>query len=87
MEAPISWAKLDMYDYEIEEFPNDRFVIHISVDAVNDLEVADISTAITYNDGYIYVEGNYLIFDKITIKQKPDKTYEANITATKFKGE
>ena len=87
MQEPISWAKLDTYDYSIDEYPRGRVVINIPVDAVNDVVVADLSTAITSNDGYIYVEGRYLVFEKIRIVKGSGVPYVAVITTHKFEGE
>jgi hypothetical protein len=56
---PLSWAKLDPYDYKIIHRGDGLDEIWIRVSSLDDAEVADLSTEITANDGNIYVEGHY----------------------------
>lgn len=85
---PNSWAKLDKYNYDLFNPTPDYYRIWIPVGSPEDVTIADISTMITSNDGHIYLEGHYLVFEKIDVKKQDEDNWGILITAHKFrKGE
>lgn len=65
---PVSYAKLDIYDYDFRYNNGKIDLVLINVGSNHDVDIADIASEITSSDGNIYVEGNYLKFKSITTK-------------------
>ena len=80
----MSYAKLDMYDYELY-FPGDHIIVDIKVSSANDVDVADIATDITANNGKIYVEGYRLCYQDMRIKVGGGNWYLELITKEESK--
>ncbi|MEG0239473.1 MAG: hypothetical protein RR643_04915 [Anaerorhabdus sp.] len=62
MLKPIRYAKLDTYDYDLLMAGGSVYSIAIPVTSDTDVDITDISSEITANDGFIYVEDHYLTF-------------------------
>lgn len=56
---PVSYAKLDNYDYAFIYADNKIKQIVVYVGSNHDIDIADIASDITASDGNIYVEGHY----------------------------
>lgn len=59
---PVSYAKLDSYDYAFIYADNEIKQIVVYVGSKHDIDIADIASDITASDGNIYVEGHYFRF-------------------------
>ena len=75
------WAKLDLYDYTIDDFGDGSYQVHIRVNSRDDVAIADLSTDITSHEGNIYVEGLYLVFDGIRVVKENGTQWAALISA------
>lgn len=66
---PFTWARLAKYDYDLDyDAHDDIWIITIQMGSPDDVDIADIASSITRNDGHIYVDGYYMeVLDICTI--------------------
>lgn len=82
METLQRYAKLDEYDYELIYKDGRVTAIHIPIKSLADVLAADVSSDIDVHNGFIYVEGHYLLCRSLTIitdKRKIKTNVERNL--------
>lgn len=72
---PLSYAKLDAYNYKFRKVDGKIYAIIIYVDSVNDVDIADIASESNVNGGNLYVEGHYFQLLNMKTVNDSDKPY------------
>jgi hypothetical protein len=64
----MRYAKLDFYNYDLGITDGVVEEVYVYVDSPRDIQIADISTEITANDGRIYVDGHLLLKEAMFVE-------------------
>lgn len=89
-EPIMEYAKLDMFDYDIDDHYSDKdhndieVTIKLKDRGKYDATIADISTDITSKDNFVYVEGRRFHSDGISIVYSANVPYALIIVGKKI---